>query len=208
MAKAPPPIRNLQKEKEAVAVLLGHLKSLAVDTDSEESPDAELIKDTIEGETNFLEALDKAVESIAMDKAHLEALDALTEKISVRKERKKARIEMTQTAILNALEMAGMDRHEGPLATISQAKKPLKVIVTDESAIPSTWFKTPEPPPPSLDKAALLDYFKARIERLEAIEKMPESDRPAAREVMLKDYPAVPGAELSNREIRLNVRFK
>lgn len=208
MAKQAAPIRNLSKEREAVAVLLDHLKKLAVDTESEESPDSELIRDTIEGETDFFEALDKAIESVAMDQAHVAGLESMAANIKARIDRKAARIEMTQAAILNALETAGIEKHEAALATISQAKKPLKVIVTDESTIPSKWFRIPEPPPPAVDKKALLDYFKERAEKLEAIEKMAEAERPAAREALLTEFPAIPGAELSNRETRLNMRFK
>jgi hypothetical protein len=206
--KSAPIIRNLQMEQQAVATLIDHLKHLAVETETAETDDAALVKDMIEGETDFFAVIDAAIESVATDSAHIDGLKALQEKILIRLERKQQRIEMTKAAIFNALETAGQERHEGPLATISIGNNPAKVIVSDESTIPAKFWKQPEPPPPALDKRALLEYFKERNEAIAGLAKMAEADRPAALLAIGEKYPHIPGAEMSNDSKRLNVRFK
>lgn len=200
MAKQAMIIRNLEREKEAVANLLAHLGAMV--------DDSELVKDTIEGETDFFKVIDSAVVQIAMDESHVAALDSMIKTLQGRKSRKAMRIETTQAAILTALDIAGQERHEGPLATVSVAKTPAKVIVTDESTIKSDFFNTPEPPAPQLDKRKLLAYLKERHDAIAAAANVPDANRAEYLKMVDEQKPPIVGAEISNGGTRLNVRFK
>ena len=206
--KSAPVIRNLEREAEAAKVLLANMADILGQSAKEAESDDALTHDMIEGETDLLAAIDSAVELIAMDQAHIDGLKELITTITERANRKAARVEVTKSAILAALEMAGLPRHEGALATVGTAKLPAKLIVTEESQIDSRFFVTPPPPPPQLDKRALLAYLKERAEGLEALADLDEADRAAAAARVNASFPAVSGAELSNGGTRLNLRFK
>lgn len=207
--KSAPIIRNLERETEAAKNLAFQIHQIIGDETADDSGEnAQLQHDMIEGETDLFKAIDNAVEFIAMDLAHIEGLKALAEKIKARMDRKELRIDTTKVAILTALEISGLPRHEGALATISQAQLPIKLIVTEESQIDSKFFKIPDPLPPALDKRELLAYLKERDEALEALADIPEETRPQVAEQIAEKYPPVVGAELSNGGTRLNLRFK
>lgn len=204
-------IRNLEKEKVAVATLLSHLGEIQASPDAGETDEA-LITDMIEGETDFFDALDQAAAFIALDEAHVAGIESMIEKLQGRATRKKARIELTRTAILNAMETAEQEKYEGAVATISAGKKPVSLMVIDESLIPSEFFTIPETPPPALDKRALLAKLKERTEAIEKAVKaaaaLPDDERAAAFAKIAADNPTIPGAELSNGGLKLSMRFK
>lgn len=164
-------MRELTNATQAALSLIESLNHIIGD-------DEDAKADAIEGETNLHEAIGDAVKRIV----ELQALDAALEKIvldaQARRGRFDAQRERIREAIGVAMEAGGLRKIELPLGTISLKAVPPKVEVTDESAIPGHFFKTPEP---RLDKMAIM---KA-----------------------LKEQQSVPGATLSNGGVTISMRL-
>lgn len=162
---------HLSKEMEAARILKEQLRDIAGD-------DEDAIRDTIEGETNLHEVICQVVEEISTATANVEGIKAHIEKLKARQERLEAGIETKRTAILNAMAIGEIKRLDAGIATLSRKPVPPKLVVVDESAIPSEFWKRADP---TLDKKALT--------------------------AALKDEKQVPGAQMSNGGETLAIRF-
>lgn len=120
--------------------------------------DAELAHDLVEGETDFFEAVERALSEIDECDIMAEGLAAHIKKLNDRLARVKKRAENVRGMIDQAFQMAEVQSHKFSTATISTKSIPPKLIVSDESEIPSRFF---EPQPPKLDKKALGDAVKS-----------------------------------------------
>lgn len=143
-------VPDLKKEAEAAAVLRDQLSDIA-------AGDEDFITDSIEGETSLFEKLNAVAARIVTDKSLSAAIGATIEKLEARRERIENRIELSYALVASAMDIAGLTKHEAPACTMSIRPTPRKVIVTEESEIPSRFYKTPAP---TLDKRALLEALK------------------------------------------------
>lgn len=138
-----------QINKNAIAAA-GLIASLASDDDV-------LNHDMVEGETDLFEAVERALDEIRECQT-LEAGIAATEKqLSDRKDRLKKRADRLRGLIDQAFQMAEVKSHTFPCETVTTKRTPPKLIITDESQIPSKFFT---PQPPKLDRKALIDAAK------------------------------------------------
>ena len=180
------------KEAQAVKALKEGLAAVGA------ADDAELLLDTIEGQTSLFEIIDQLLlrrtESLALAEGLSGAIDALT----ARKRRFEANAERDKTLVEQALSVAELDTLMRPAGTLSMSKRPPSVVITEESEIPAIYWK---PGTPSLDKKALSEAVRAHKAAL-AIED------PALREAALAEAPAVPGATLNNAAPSLTIRVK
>lgn len=165
-------VAQLTRETSAAVAIIEATRDLLGD-------DADMIATTVEGETNLHEAIAAAVRRLAELEALSDGIDLLAGALSVRKERFSKQRQSIREAIAVAMEAAELRKLELPLATVSLTATAPKVIVSDESAIPTNWMKAQ---PPKLDK--------------EAITKA------------LKDGATIPGATLSNGGQTIALRFK
>ncbi len=166
----------LRRQTEAARHLLANLKETGDDDD------AELVADTIEGETTLVEAIEQALAEIdECDvlatglKAKEEAFEARRHRIGRRKERLTASIEQAMIA-------TEQTTFKLPTATLTLAKRAPGLMVSSEADIPSRFWVEQERPAPRLDKNALRAALKAKE--------------------------AVPGASLDNGSVSLSVRRK
>lgn len=118
----------------------------------EDSDDAVLVHDVIEGETDFFEAVERALDEIGECEIVAAGVKDMQDKLSKRLSRTNLRAEKLRGLIDQAFQMADIKSHKFPGATISTKAIPRKLIITDESAIPSKFFV---PQPPKLDRKAL-----------------------------------------------------
>ena len=162
---------RLQRETEAARILREQLADIAGD-------DEDVLRDSIEGETNLHELIAAVVEEVAADAASVDGIKAHIETMRGRKERLEARIEAKRSAILNAMAIGEIKKMELPIATLSRKPTPPKVHIVDEAEIPSSFWKRAEP---TLDKRALAEA--------------------------LKEKQAIPGVTLSNGSETLAIRF-
>lgn len=146
---------DLHKATAAAKTLRAHLADIL--TDDEWAEDADLIRDSIEGQTNLHEAIEGAAALVLETEGHLARIKMIAERLEARKRRYEARVRNVKMAVSVAMEMGELKSLELPFGTISQRNKPRALILQDESAVPSDYFVTPAP---KLDRKALTAALK------------------------------------------------
>lgn len=139
--------------------------------------DAELLLDTIEGQTSLNEALDKLLLTIAESDGLARGALAAAAEIEGRAARFTKRAETARALIEQAMMIAELVKVERPTATLFLSNRAPKVEIAEVADIPAEFWKPGEP---RLDKKALA--------------------------AALKEGRAVPGACLSNAAPSLTVR--
>lgn len=143
---------DLTREATAVASLRDTLAAF---------DDEDLLADSIEGETTFLEALDATDAAILADETLIEGLAVVIARLQARKARLETRRKTRRASIAQAMQIAGETKLERPTATYSLRERGEIATVTDEERLPSRFFVQPPPPPPRVDEKALLDALLA-----------------------------------------------
>ena len=123
--------RDLAREIEAARVLREQLAALN---------DEDLTRDMIEGETSLNEIIASMIRQDGEDAAHVDALKSYADEMDKRKKRIEARIESRRGLLAVALEMAGKSKVETAFGTITRGVTAPKVIVTEESEIPTGFW--------------------------------------------------------------------
>jgi hypothetical protein len=132
-------------------------KRIAVALSGED--DAELIHDTIEGETDFFECIDAMLEANALDEANTEAAKAVIERIKARADKAKERVQKRRDLIADAMREVGLKTVQRPLGTLSVKALAAKPIIYNEDQIPGEYMviKTTRKP----DMKAIGDALKS-----------------------------------------------
>lgn len=164
-------IGQLREQTEAARALVEQMRDLVGD-------DEEMVATAVEGETDIHEAIGAAFARLAELKALKHAISDMMTSLEARGSRFDKQGKMIREAIRIAMETADIRRKEYPLGTISLRAVAPEAEITDESAIPSRFWKAQEP---KLDRKAVLDALKAKVE--------------------------VPGAMLSNGSQTIAVKF-
>ena len=146
--------RKLAIEAEAARSLLLNIADVVADDD-------EAKQDAIEGETNLKEAASLAVSRLAEISALSEAIKAQRDNLADRCQRLEKQADMIRAALLSAMATADVPKLEIAQATISRRAVPAKVIVTDETVIPSQYWKRADP---KLDLRAIQSALKDNAE--------------------------------------------
>lgn len=125
-------------------------------------PDADdqTLLDTLEGETNLVEAINRIAESALEDEALAKTAKERAAEIQARSKRFTARAESKWGLVQWAMEQSGRRKIEAGEFTLSIGAKPKTVIVLNESDIPRGFMRTPEPQPPKPDLKAILEALK------------------------------------------------
>lgn len=144
--------------------------------------DPDLMADMIEGETSLLETIIQVMESVDEDTILLDGIEARQSELSERKSRIKKRIETKRILVLQALIISEQKTIEAATFTITQKATPKGVIITEESDIPSCYWKAQDP---KLDKAALKKALNG-----------------------IEDGETITGATLDNGGVSLQIRRK
>lgn len=147
---ADPVADKLAREASAAKGLIADLRGDGFDEDTQH--------DMAEGETSIMEAIDAAIAEMDECAAIVAGCKAQAEVYNSRASKFSARADRIRGLIEQAMVIADLATVKRPTATISVKKTPPKPMVTDESLIPSQFFK---PQPPKLDKAAINDAIKA-----------------------------------------------
>lgn len=122
----------------------------------------EVVRDTIESMSG---ALEEKAKNIGFLIRHLEAVEHGIQEAEAQMLRRrralKKRIDELHDYTLGVMMQNGIHKIETPYFTLSQAKNPPSVDVYEQSLIPQEYFTHPEPPPPVLNKRAIMDAMKA-----------------------------------------------
>lgn len=165
--------RSLQIQTEAAKKLMSSLHA------QDAADDAELVADSLEGETNLLEALDAALSEIDECEILMAGLDAKITAFDARRKQQKDRAERIRALIEQALVVTEQSSMKLASATISLSKRAPQLVVTSEADIPTRFWVEQERPAPKLDRKALAEALKAET---------------------------IPGASLDNGTVSLTVR--
>jgi hypothetical protein len=156
------PARKIAIEAFAARVVLNAVAETLADDDQAKM-------DTIEGETNLLEALDHAILRIREMTAHRAAINGMIETLKARKERFDASEEylrgvihrmMDESGVIHRMmDEIGQTKIERPIATLSLRVSPTKVEIIDAAQVPELYLHPPKPREPDKNaiKAALKD---------------------------------------------------
>lgn len=168
--------RTLAIQAEAAKRLVSHLRA------DGHNGDAELVADTIEGETSLHDAIGAVLDRIDLKEVVAIGLKSKIAEFSDRLSATERAIEYDRAAVEQAMITAEQDKLLLPTATIFLSKRKPGLIVENEADIPSEFFVVAEPPAPRLDKKALAAAISAGR--------------------------AVAGASLDNGTISLSIRRK
>jgi hypothetical protein len=117
-----------------------------------EGHDDDTIHDTAEGELSLHDAISRALAEIDECEVMGLGLSAKLGEFSARKARCESRAARLRGLIEQAMFISGLNTAKRPTATLSIKTVAPKVVIADESAIPSRFYKTPAP---VLDKKAI-----------------------------------------------------
>ena len=145
---------NLYQEASLHSIMRDEL----VKTYPELAIDDSALADTLEGISSFAESVRYVLRSIDDDKIIIDGIKAREAELAARRERHAARIEAKRAAIAQALERAGETKLVLPECTVSLGKAAPKCVITDENAIPLTYWISQ---PARLDRESLLKDMKA-----------------------------------------------
>lgn len=173
--KEQPTERIVARQAEVAKSLLAHLKEIGADDD------ADLVSDSIEGETGLVEAIDAALAEIDECEILITGLKAKETSFEGRRKQIENRAERIRAAIEQAMLITEQFSMKLPSATLSLAKRAPALVILNEADIPADYWVEQERPAPNLDKKAL------------------------AAAVLAGN---VPGASLDNGSLSLTVRRK
>ena len=189
---------QLDPIKAARAALAVRESIAAVATD-----DDELLTDMIEGETDLFEIIDRLIARRAENMALAAGAAQHIETMRGRRERFERLAEQDRTLITQAMLIADLPSVRRPVATLSLSARAAKLVIDDEAAIPSGFWKAGDP---RLDRSALAEAVKASAAaRAEAIVALPEDPR-ARVEAIANLPPEIPGAHLEAAPPSLTIR--
>lgn len=161
--------RDLEREANAAKGLIEALRG----------EDEDVVHDMTEGETGLMEAIDAALSELDDCDVTVVGCKAKEAEMAERRGRAERRQERIRTLIEQAMLVAGLPTAKRPTATISVADVAPKPVVTDEAAIPSDYWRQPDP---VLDKSKI--------------------------NAAVKDGAEIPGVSMSNGTTKLTIRRK
>lgn len=165
---------QLRRQTEAARSLINDLRD-----DGED--DADLMADTVEGETDLLEAIGEALDANDEDEAMVIGLKAKEEAFASRRAAIQKRIERRTALVERAMLETEQTTLRLPTATLTLSKRAPGLVIANEAEIPARFWVEQERPAPKLDKKALKEALATET---------------------------IPGAALDNGSVSLTVRRK
>lgn len=123
--------------------------------------DPQMLADTLDGLAGDFEAKAKSVAMFIENlQTSADAIQQAAKLMHQRAQRLTQRAEAIRTYLKINMEATGITKISCPWFVISLRKNPPRVEIIDEAAVPEKYRVWPEPPPPSIDKRALLEALK------------------------------------------------
>ncbi len=127
--------------------------------------DEQTIKDTLEGLSGALEVKATNVAYFVKNlEATAEQIKQAEKQMADRRKGIEARADRIKEYLKFNMELSGINEISCPHFKLKIAKNPPSVVVDAESLIPKDYWKQPEPPPPSIDKAAIKAAINAGVD--------------------------------------------
>lgn len=126
--------------------------ALRAELEKMDDMDEQTIADMLEGETNLHEAIQEIDLAILDAESDVAGADHIITKLADRRDRAERRADRLRGVVMRAMDIAGLKTVKTPAGTYTVRQTKPKVVVEDESLIPTEYFKTPDP---VLNKKAL-----------------------------------------------------
>jgi hypothetical protein len=187
----------IRRETEATKSLVAGMRATIGDEDMA------LLLDTIEGETNLLEAIDTALAEIDETEVLISGLKDKEAQFTQRRRAMEERVQRFRSLIEQAMAITEQAKLRRPAATLTLRKLSPDVVVVIEADIPSNFFVPQPPPPPKLDKKALKQALLAHEMKMAFAASLANE---AERTEALAAINPIPGATLDNGSFSLQIR--
>jgi Siphovirus Gp157 len=154
MAQPPVNSRDLTLAASILTLLVTQLK----ESDPAFSEDSQLLIDTLEGETEFLDKIDLAFEAVSDLEANAETCAARIKVLGERKSRMTARAEDLRTGLIRVLQVMGEPswKRATYTATVNKARESVEITGLDE--LPQGFYKNER----KADKGAIKTALDAK----------------------------------------------
>lgn len=190
--------RNLNSEVSHFLPALANLKMICGDDDQE------LIGDMIEGELDVHRIVGRLLELILADEADIEGLKFYLKRVADRRRRLEDRVGRLRTLLASVVTALPQRKYRHPLALVSAFDVDARIIIQDESAIPSDFWI---PQDPKLHESGLRRHLLERQRRLDELALCrTDEERNAQRQEIDNLLPIVPGVALGNGEVSVRIR--
>jgi hypothetical protein len=200
------PKLNPAKAIEAARQLKESIRAmLASEAEELTADDQEVARDTFDGATTLDAEIREAALMIQRNKAFATGCEAEIANLQKRKQRFEARVESLRGFVAQAMTVAEWRKHECDVATFSLKDARPRVIVDQESEIPSQFFKRQDP---TLDKTGLNKVMLERHKAMCAALSIADDEERARRlEAIEQELPEIPGARIETGGHTLTLRF-
>lgn len=197
---------NLHRSINAAVELRQELAKLITgDAGGDLTPDdLQALRDTFDGQTTLDAEIRRAVLAIEEDEILVDGIKARETELKNRRLRIEKRVEETRGLIEQAMTIAEWSKHEMDIGTVTLGRASPRLVIDNESEIPSQFWK---PADPALDKAGLKKVLTERYKAIEAAKKIKDADqRSAALLKAERDFPPIDGAGLETDGVSLTIR--
>lgn len=151
----------MNADQHAIAAITeeGHKwKALRAELERLDDMDERTLLDTLEGETELLEAIGQIDEFILDAEADEAGAKHVIERLKDRQLRAERRQERLRTIVSQVMDSAGLKTAKTAGGTYTLRATAPAPVVEDESQVPSVYFTTPDP---KIDKRKINDAIKA-----------------------------------------------
>lgn len=166
--------------------------------------DADLLNDMIEGSTHLDQFVGKVVQIIQTDEAFADGLKAYQRAIGDRRKRLEERAKRLRVLLASVVNELPGRSYQHALAHLRAFDVDPKVIVTDESAIPSAFWIEQDP---KLNESMVRKHLLERHRQIDDLAKCrSDNERSIRLEAIDWQYPDIAGACLGNGEVSIRIR--
>lgn len=189
--------QGLSCDSRGLEAELAHLRTICGEDD------LDLFNDMIEGETSLPAFVGKMIGLIGADESDSEGIKAYLQKLAARKKRLDQRAARLRVLLASVVTQLPGRKFRHALASVSAFDVDPKVIVIDESKIPTKWWKRPDP---VVDQSALRKHLLERQRLLQSLHKdASDEERQARRAEIDQLFPDIPGVTLGNGDISVRI---
>lgn len=124
--------------------------------------DPQMLLDTLEGLQGDIEAKSRSVAMVIRNlESFADQVDEAAAQMSMRAKKVRERAAGIRTYLKTSMQVTGITKISCAEFTIALRKNPARADIIDEAAIPDAYREWPEPPPPRINRKAVLDALKA-----------------------------------------------
>lgn len=134
------------------------LQALAEESDL----DPQMLLDTLEGLQGDIEAKSRSVAMVILNlDSFADQVDEAAAAMAQRAKRIRERAAGIKTYLKTSMQATGITKIQCTEFTIALRKNPARADIVNEEAIPDEFREWPEPPPPRVNRKAVVDALKA-----------------------------------------------